>query len=63
MRPFSDGLAAVKRDGKWGFIDKDGFPKISCHYDEVSDFSNGTAAVVQDGKRFLIGKDGFEVKK
>ena len=32
-RPFKNGLAAVKRNGKWGFINKRIKEQISCKYD------------------------------
>jgi hypothetical protein len=37
--PFSEGLAAVKVDGKWGFIDKTGKEIIPCVYSETGSFS------------------------
>lgn len=45
-RHFKDGLAAVKRNGKWGFINQAGREIISCRYDEVwNAFTNGITAV------------------
>ena len=34
-RSFSDSLAAVKMEGKWGFIDKAGKEVISFQYDKT----------------------------
>jgi WG containing repeat len=42
---FSEGLAAVRKDGKWGFIDKTGKFVISPQYDEVWSFDNGLCGV------------------
>ncbi len=48
---FSEGLAAVKLDGKWGFIDKTGKEVVPCKYDTdiisyEKTFSEGLAAMV-----------------
>ncbi len=42
---FSEGLAGVKKDGKWGFINTDGELVIPCIYDSVGAFSEGLCAV------------------
>ena len=44
-RPFYDGWAAVKRNGKWGFIDPDGVEQIPCRFDEARSFGQHLAAV------------------
>lgn len=46
-RPFAeeDGYAAVKVDGKWGFIDGKGNMVIEPQYEDARSFSNGYAAV------------------
>jgi hypothetical protein len=62
-------LAAVKIDGKWGFIDKTGQMVIPPHFDGGADdalasladgprFSEGLAAVLIDGKLGFIDKSG-----
>ncbi|MBK6344994.1 MAG: WG repeat-containing protein [Bacteroidales bacterium] len=59
---FSDELARVECEGKWGFIDKNGNEVIKCKYDKVSDFTDGMAAVSLDGKWWgYIDKQGYEV--
>jgi len=58
---FHEGLAAIKRDGKWGFIDKTGKVVIAPQYDYVRQFSEGLAAVQKDGKFGVIDKTGKEV--
>ncbi len=58
-RPFTnDGLAAVKKYGKWGFIDKTGNYVINNQYDDALNFHNGFAGVKKDGKwgYIYIGK-------
>src|SRR5690606_4274692 len=42
---FSEGLAAVKKDGKWGFIDADNQPVIDFQYDYARSFRQGQAIV------------------
>ena len=42
---FSEGLAAVKKDGKWGFIDLSGNLVIDTVYDSAGSFSEGLCAV------------------
>lgn len=42
-RDFSEKRAAIKVDGKWGFIDYDEKTVIPCIYSRVGDFSEGVA--------------------
>lgn len=42
---FSDGYAAVKKGGKWGYIDEDGKMVISPKYDWAGQFNEGVAVV------------------
>lgn len=42
---FSDGYAAVKKDGKWGYIDESGKVVIDFQYDWAGYFADGIAAV------------------
>ena len=42
---YSDGLAAVKKDGKWGYIDMDNNVVIPFKYDFASLFQEGLAVV------------------
>ena len=58
-RPFSDeGYAAVKRDGKWGFIDIDGIVVIDFRFDDALSFGQHMAAVKQDGLWGYINMKG-----
>ncbi|RSK42388.1 WG repeat-containing protein [Hymenobacter perfusus] len=46
VKPFSEGMAAVKQGAKWGFIGEDGQEKIRPTYAYIwQDFSEGFAAV------------------
>ena len=38
---FNEGLAAVKKDGKWGYIDETGKTVIPFEYDYAFPFSEG----------------------
>ena len=59
---FSEGLAGVQKNGKWGFIDKTGKLIIPLEYDYVSSFSKATAYVKKDGREFYINPKGECVK-
>jgi len=49
-RPFTnEGYAAVKRDGKWGFVDTAGTVVIDFGYEDALSFSTHLAAVKTDG--------------
>ena len=43
---FSEGYAAVCKDGKWGYIDKTGQEVIPCQYDWANPFHEGLASVL-----------------
>ncbi|MCA9816390.1 MAG: WG repeat-containing protein [Candidatus Obscuribacterales bacterium] len=49
-KDFSESIAAVKANGKWGFIDATGQEIIKPQYDAVSSFRHQLAAVEKDGK-------------
>jgi len=44
IRPFHEGLAAVQKDNKWGFIDIRGELVVPTKYPLVGDFSEGLAS-------------------
>ena len=56
--PFSEGLARVKQNGKWGFIDKAGALAIPPSFEEAESFSEGLARVKQNGKWGFIDRAG-----
>lgn len=50
-KAFNDNTyVAVKKNGKWGFVDKEGAWVIEPQYDDARSFSNGLAAVCMDEK-------------
>jgi hypothetical protein len=55
---FSDGLALVKKDGKFGYINAQGTVVIGIQYDFATPFRNGSATVKKDGKLRKIDKSG-----
>lgn len=59
---FIEDYAAVKNNGEWYFIDKDGDKYINCRqdYERVYSYSEGYAVVVRDGKYGYIDMDGNE---
>jgi len=73
VRSFSEGLAAVAVDGKWGYINKSGevviapqfefgAPSYNSYYNShLIDFSEGLAAIVLKGKYGFIDKTGSVV--
>ncbi len=58
---FSDGLAAVKKDGKYGYIDATGKVVVPLIYDNAGVFSDGLAIVEKGGKYGCIDQTGKEV--
>ena len=58
---FSDELACVEKNGKFGYIDKNGQEVIPFIYDIGGDFNDGLACVEKDGKYGYIDKTGDEV--
>ena len=53
---FSEGLASVEINGKWGFIDKTDTMVIPAKYDFAGSFSEGLASVKINGKWGFIDK-------
>lgn len=58
---FIEGLKAVIRDDKYGFIDSTGREVIPCIYDDANRFSEGLVAVKLDGKWGFIDEAGNTV--
>ena len=57
---FSSGLAAVKVNNKWGYLDKSGKMAIYPKYSEANRFSGGYASVKVGKKNFIIDSVGHE---
>ncbi len=57
----NEGLAAVKRDGRWGYVDSQGTMIVPPIYDGAFAFSQGRAAVHRGGLWGYIDPKGVEV--
>lgn len=57
-QPFSEGLAGVKKEGRWGYADSMGNVVIAMEYADAKPFSEGLAAVKQKGKWGFIDATG-----
>ena len=58
---FTEGLAKVKKGGKWFYINQKGEEITSDRFDLGTSFSEGFAAVNKDGKWFFINQKGEEI--
>lgn len=58
---FSSGLAAVRKNDKYGFIDTEGKIAIPCQYDWAGGFVGNLGGVGKDGKYGFIDKKGEPV--
>ena len=59
VRLFADTTyAAVKKGGKWGFVDKNGAEVITPQFEDARSFANGLAAVQKDGLWGFINQEG-----
>ncbi len=61
--PYCNGLARVKSNQKWGFIDSTGSVIIPLKYNEVTNFSDGLAKVRLGSKWGLMNSSGKEIIK
>jgi hypothetical protein len=61
LRGFSGGLAAVKKDGKWGYVGMNGNFLIEPQFEEAESFSEGLAAVKVDKKWGYIDRQGAKI--
>ncbi len=61
LRSFSGGLAAVKMQGKRGYVDKTGKAVIPFLYDEATPFERNWASVRKNGVWGIIDKSGTSV--
>ena len=55
---FSDGMCAVKQNGKWGYLNRKGEMAIAPQYDTATKFKNGIAQTKVAGKYLWIDKTG-----
>lgn len=57
----TNGLLAVKKDDKWGFINRKGQIIIPLSYDLVDVFKDGKAKVVSNGEEIMINTKGKRI--
>jgi ribosomal protein L13 len=55
---FAEDRLSVRRNGLWGYVNRDGIEVIPCRFKEVRDFNNGLAAVKIGRFWGFIDKDG-----
>jgi hypothetical protein len=53
-----DVLIAVKKDGKWGYVDAAGASIIAPHFDEAYSFSAGKAVAIENNQYGIIDAKG-----
>lgn len=59
VKSFKEGLAAVKREGKWCYINTDGIEIIPPSFFDCTDYSNGFAVVMDNSQnKGFINKNG-----
>ena len=58
IQTISEGRIAIKRNGKWGFLDRYGVEIIAPIFDKVSKFKNGYSIVTFYGEDGIINKQG-----
>ncbi|HAX41125.1 MAG TPA: hypothetical protein DCY80_01040 [Solibacterales bacterium] len=58
LGPFREGLAAIERNRRWGFISPDGVEVIAPEFDSAGHFREGTAPVKSQGKFGFISRSG-----
>ena len=58
---FNEGFSAVKKDGKWGYINTKGEQIVECKFDDAYYFNEGFARVKKDGKWGYINTKGCSV--
>lgn len=60
---YSEGLAAIKIDDKWGYIDTQGRVVIDPDFEQADNFEEGLAIVRKDGKYRVIDRTGNFISK
>ena len=61
FRSNAEGYAAIKKNGKWGFVDINGKVVIEPKYENARSFSNGNAAIMENGKWGFINKKQSQI--
>jgi len=58
VRAFSEGLAAVEKEGKWGYVNRAGNMVIPPKFDTPGSFANGLASAKLGDRTGFIDKSG-----
>ena len=58
IRPHHNRLFAVKRNNKWGFIQRNGFEVIPCAYDSVGRFIANDVIAVKNDQQGILSVNG-----
>jgi len=61
LGPFSSGLAAVRQQGKWGYVDKTGKLAIPFRFEEATRFGGNWASVRERGRWRIVDRSGQAV--
>jgi WG containing repeat len=61
MKFSSDGMLAVKENGKWGYINNNGDVVVKAKYDSCETFKYGYGRVMMNKKWGIIDKSGTEI--
>lgn len=51
---FANGYAAIKKNGKWGFIDENGEIVIRAQFEDARDFNDKGNVFVKDGTQWRL---------
>jgi len=58
-KSFSEGIAAIQIESKWGFINKNGEMVVPCEYDDlISSYSDGKGELLMNDNIYVFDKDG-----
>jgi len=58
---YTDGIGAVTKDGKWGYVDVSGNVVLPLRFNYAGNFERGLARVSQGGKYFFINRKGERI--
>jgi WG containing repeat len=60
---YTDGIGAVAKNGRWGYVDMSGNVVIPLRFDFAGDFDKGLARVSERGKYFFINRKGERITR
>ncbi|MDO4642817.1 MAG: WG repeat-containing protein [Cardiobacteriaceae bacterium] len=61
IQPYSEGMAAVEKSGRWGFINQGGREVVRPQYDDAWSYREGRAAVARNNHWGYIDQKGREI--